>query len=217
MLVAEEYVLLTMNDAGRSSVSARDAGVAGALLGELAAGERVMVDARGRMEVVDSGSTGDDILDTVLTRIAEKAGRKPKDVLSHLGRGMTRELLGRLATAEIVQEDRTEVLGVRVFSTWPFVDTTHRDALRAELVRVLRGEQQPDARTGSLVALLEATGAWRTALPGETRQGLSGREIGHAAKEIGKGRWASEAVRKAVEAAAGAATAAMVGANGGSS
>lgn len=141
MLIAEEYLLLTMKDDGYSSVSARDTGVAGALLSEL--------DDRGRLGVLDPTSTGDEVLDEVLLRIGEKTGKKPKDVLGAIGKGMPRALLERLARAEIVQEDPTSVLGMRMWSAWPFVDTRHRDALREELLQVLKGQRQPDARTGT--------------------------------------------------------------------
>lgn len=219
MLIAEEYLLLTMRDDGRSTVSSRDTGVAGALLCELASREEVMVDERGRLRLVGTGSTGDEVLDEALLRCADKEGRKPKDALAHIGKGMPRQLLERLARAEVVQERPTSAFGVRMWSAWPLVDTTHRDALRTELVRVLRHAEQPDARTGSLVSLLQATDAWGTALPREHRQGLSGREISRAAKEIAEGRWASDAVARAVAevSAAAAAVVVAVSADGGAS
>ena len=191
ILIAEEYLLLTMKDDGYSSVSARDTGVAGALLSEL--------DDRGRLGVLDPTSTGDEVLDEVLLRIGEKTGKKPKDVLGAIGKGMPRALLERLARAEIVQEDPTSVLGMRMWSAWPFVDTRHRDALREELLQVLKGQRQPDARTGTLVSLLQATSAWGPALPKDARHGMKMSEIRSRAKEIGKGRWGSEAVAKAIE------------------
>ena len=68
------------------------------------------------------------------------------------------------------------------------------------LLRVLSGQAEPDLRTGTLISLLQATSAWSTALPKEVRGGLKGGDIKRRAKEIAKGRWGSEAVRKAVEA-----------------
>ena len=63
-----------------------------------------------------------------------------------------------------------------------------------------RDDAEPDLRTGTLISLLQATSAWSTALPKEVRGGLKGGDIKRRAKEIAKGRWGSEAVRKAVEA-----------------
>ncbi|MGO0575427.1 GOLPH3/VPS74 family protein [Ornithinimicrobium panacihumi] len=201
MLIAEEFLLLTMNDKGISSVTNRETGTAGALLSELAGQERVMVDERGRLQVVDASSTGDAILDEALVRIGDRQGKKPQSVLGPLGKGMNKVLLERLAVAEIVEADRNEALGVSLFTTWPFVDTAHRDALRQDLLRVLSAQAEPDLRTGTLISLLQANSAWSTALPKDARGGLKGGDIKRSAKEIAKGRWGSEAVRKAVEAA----------------
>lgn len=222
MLIAEEYLLLTQTDDGHGAVSARDVGVSGALLCELAAREKVMVDDKGRLKVVDEQPTGDDALDDALVRAVEKAGKKPKDVLNHIGKDMPKRLLQRLARAEVLQEKPAAAFGVRLWSSWPYVSTTERDELRQELLRVLTGNQQPDARTGSLVALLHATSAWGTALPKKARLGVSRSEIQKRGKEIAQGRWASDAVAKAVEEVAAAATAVIVataasgGGNGGS-
>lgn len=218
MLIAEEYLLLTMTDDGHGAVGSRDLGVSGALLCELAGIERVMLDEKERLEVVDGRSTGDDVLDDALLRIGEKAGKKPKDALSHLGKDMPKRLLQRLAAAEVIQEKPREVLGMRLWSAWPYLSTRERDGLREELLRVLTGAQEPDTRTGSLVALLHATSAWSTALPKDARAGVKMSDIRRSAKEISKGRWGSEAVAKVVAEMASAtaiAVAVSAGASGG--
>ena len=199
MLIAEEYLLLTMNDKGVSHVSSRELGVAGALLSELAAAEKVMLDERDRLSVLESTPTGDEVLDEALLRIEAKAGKKPKDALAAIGKGMPALLLERLSAKEVVQEDRHEVLGVRIWSGWPLVDPAPRDDLRAELLRVLTGVQEPDARTGALISLLQATSAWGSALPKDVRPGVKANEIRASAKKISKGRWGSQAVKKAID------------------
>ena len=210
MLIAEEYLLLTMSDTGISTVTSRETGTAGALLSELAGQERVLVDERGRLRVLDGSSIGDEILDEALVRIQVKEGKKPQSVLGSIGKGMNKALLERLAVAEIVQADRNEALGVSLFTTWPLVDTRHRDATRQDLLRVLSGQAEPDLRTGTLISLLQATSAWSIALPKDVRAGLRGSDIKRRAKEISKGRWGGEAVRKAVEAATAAVVVATI-------
>ena len=209
MLIAEEYLLLTMGDDGYSPVSNRELGVAGALLSELAAMERVMLDAKGRIEVVDASSTGDDVLDLALVRLGEGEGRKPQSVLGRLGKDMSQTLLRRLATAEVVQEKPVGLLGARLWSSWRLVSTRELDMLRDELLRVVTGQQQPDVRTGSLVSLVQATGAWGTALPKGSRGGLRTGELKRSAKEISQGRWGSEAVSRAIAEMSAAITAAV--------
>lgn len=216
MLIAEEFILLTQGDAGVSLVTGRETGVAGALLAELSAMERVMLDDRNRIQVLDPSPTGDEILDSALLRLRNREGKKPDTVLSYVGKDMLRRLQERLSRDEILQESPTRLLGLRLWSAWPFVRTSERDALRQEVAIVLQGAREPDVRIGSLISLLQAVNAWGTALPSSVRGGLTGRDIRTRAKEISKGRWGSEAVARAIESAA-AAVVAVTAATGSSS
>lgn len=215
MLIAEEMMLVTRADSGYDHVGYADLAVAGALLAELALRERVEL-ADGRLAMVDTTPTGDDLLDEALRRFAERVGKKPKNVLQRVGRGLAREVLERLSRAEIVQERPTALLGARLWSAWEVLDTERRDRLREELLRVLTGVQEVDGRTGSLVSLLLATSALDNALPKGERGGLRLRELKASAKEISQGRWASKAVADAVAAATAAAAAASAASAGGS-
>ncbi|WP_299520523.1 GPP34 family phosphoprotein [uncultured Serinicoccus sp.] len=208
MLIAEEFLLVTRADDGFDKVGRAELAVAGALLCELALAERISLDG-GRIAVVDASPTGDELLDEALGRFAERAGKKPKDVLARIGRGLPGWALERLSRAEVMQEEQARALGVRWWSRWRVVDPLRRDRLRAELLAVLTGREEPDGRTGSLVALLHATNALQHALPAEARDGIPLRELRRRAKEVARGRWAASAVSEAIQAATAAAAAAV--------
>ncbi|WP_151525430.1 GOLPH3/VPS74 family protein [Serinicoccus kebangsaanensis] len=214
MLIAEEFLLVTRADDGLDRVGHADLVVAGALLCELALTERVALED-GRLSVVDASSTGDDLLDEALVRFGEKAGKKPKDVLARIGRGLPQLALERLQRAEVMQEEQARALGVRWWSRWRVVDPARRDTLRGELLSVLTGQSRVDGRTGSLVSLLHATNAVGHALPKDQRLGIPLRDLRRDAKEIAQGRWASGAVAEAVQAAMAAGTAVAVAASAG--
>ena len=208
MLIAEEFLLVTRADDGFDKVGRAELAVAGALLCELALAERVSLDG-GRIAVVDASPAGDELLDEALTRFAERAGKKPQDVLARVGRGLPARALQRLSRAEVMQEEQARALGVRWWSRWRVVDTLGRDRLRAEVLAVLAGRQEPDGRTGSLVALLHATNALPHALPAEVRDGIPLRELRRRAKEVAQGRWGATAVSDAIRAATAAAATAV--------
>lgn len=209
MLIAEEFLLITRSEDRADTVGQAEVPVAGALLCELALAERVsLVD--GRIAVVDASSTGDDLLDEALTRFAARAGKKPRDTLLRVGRGLPALALGRLRQAEVLHEEPARALGVRLWSRWRVIDTTRRDALREELLAVLTEQREPDGRTGSLIALLHATRGLRNAFPTPARQGIPLRELNRRAKEVAQGRWGAAAVGEAIQAAAAVATTAAI-------
>lgn len=197
MLIAEEFLLITRHDDGLDRVGHTDLVVAGALLCELALTERVALQD-GRLSVVDAGSTGDELLDEALVRFGERAGKKPKDVLARIGRGLPQLALERLQRAEVMQEDQARALGVRWWSRWRVVDPARRDTLRRELLSVLTGQSQVDGRTGSLISLLHATHAIGQALPKDQRLGVALRDLRREAKDISQGRWGATAVADVV-------------------
>lgn len=212
MLIAEEYLLVTRHDRGHDAVGHTDLAVAGALLCELALLERIALTDRRRIEVVDPSPTGDALLDEALTRFAAHEGKKPQAVLHRVGRGLPGQLLDRLARAEVVQADQSRWLGIRWGTRWRILDTSGRDALRAELLAVLAGRQPVDGRTGSLISIVVATDALGHALPKETRAGLRLGELKRSAKEISEGRWGAAAVADVVRETAAATTAVVVAA-----
>ena len=71
---------------------------------------------------------------------------------------------------------------------------------------------EPDPRTGALVALLHAVDRAHKTVPHE---GVSDREVKKRAKEVAEGQWAAKAVKDAIAAATAATMAAITAATAG--
>lgn len=204
MLVAEELVLLGTDERGRSLLGAgflKHLVVGGALLAELEQRERVAVDGRSRLHVVDSRSTGDELLDAAFDRFARGEGRRAKNTLLSVGRRAAGPLHDRLARLELVGRARGALgLGTR----WPVLPGGPRDELLAEVAAVVTG-RDPDTRTGPLVGLLEAAGALTRVVDEDLRPGMTDREVRRRGAEVAEGRAAVRAVVRAIRDARAAA------------
>lgn len=212
MLIVEELLLVGTDPEGRNLLgSHRTIVLGGALLTELALRERLDIDDRGRLRVVEGGSTGDPLLDEALVRFGEREGKKPKDVLDRVGKKLQQPVFDSLVRRELVRPEPVKALGLTLSTRWPVVTSGPRDATLTDLVRVITGAQEADSRTGALISLVYAVDALPRVLAKELRPGMTNREVKRRGKEITKGRWASEAVVKAVQEAT-AATMAAVGA-----
>ncbi|WP_153396138.1 GOLPH3/VPS74 family protein [Ornithinicoccus halotolerans] len=222
MLIAEDLLVQLTDPSSGGLYGGKDKarlGLAGALLLELEGAGRLTVDQRGRLAVVDPRPTGDVLLDQALATFAGRAGRKPKDALPKVAKGLDAAVYARLVARGVARREETTVL-------WIFpqvrhaVDPAARGRTHAELVEVLLGRTAPGLRTGGLLALLHAVDVVPKVFRGAGS--LPGRELRARAKTISNGAWSSEAVRKAIsdaEAAVVAATSVVVmaGAAGGSS
>lgn len=226
MLIAEDLLLLLYDDeSGKPLVGSTelDYGLAGAVLLELALLGKIDVTGpaegkAGRLVVRDPSPTGAVVLDERLALIAQKhQGRKPKDVVGKLAKGVRHHLLWQLGQRGILREDKNKVLGLFPVTRWPAADARHEGEVRQALDAVLRIGTQPDQRTAALIAMLHATKSVTKVIAAPDK-----RELKRRAKLIAESAWAAEAVRKAVEAvqagaAAAAASAAAAGAAASSS
>src|SRR5690606_27470132 len=138
---------------------------------------------------------GHELLDRALAILTGRQGRKPKDALPKVAKGLPEAGYHWLALRGAVARHEHRVL-------WVFPVVRHR-VVGPELARihsltaeVLLGRVAPDLRSGALLALLEVVGAVPKVFAGVG--GLSGRELRARAKQVGAGDWASEAVRKAI-------------------
>lgn len=218
MLVAEELLLVGTGPDGRNLLgSHRTIVLGGALLTELVVRERLDLDERGRLRVVDGGTIGEPLLDDAMVRFSERTGKKPKDVVGRVGKKLEQPLLDSLVRRELVRPEPVKALGLTLTTRWPALTTGPRDAVLADLVRVVTRAQEPDSRTGALISLLHAVDALPRVVAKDLRPGLSNGEVKRRGKEVTKGRWASEAVLKAVQEATAATMAAMGAATAASS
>ncbi|WP_069388222.1 GOLPH3/VPS74 family protein, partial [Cellulosimicrobium cellulans] len=168
MLILEDYLLLTLDDATGKAVvdsSYREQVAAGALLVELALLGRADLAGDGdggrvgRIVVRDASPTGNGLLDEALDVVRSKEGAKPKALVGPIAKlKPAARAVASLADRGVLRREEGRVLGIFPTTRWPAADSRHEDAVRGDLWRVLVGGEQPGERTAALVAILAATG-----------------------------------------------------------
>ena len=212
-LIAEDLLLVLLDDETGRSPSGLDLTtvLGGALLIELALAGAVQVEDRkslwnaAKVRVVPGVAIDDPLLADALTLVGAKE-RTAQDLVGRLGKGLRDRLTERLAQAGILQRRDTKILKLFPSTTWPAADRTREQALQRDLVSALVAGNEPDARTGAVIALLVAVDRAHKTVP---HDGLPAREVKKRAKAIAEGSWAAEAVKKAVDAATAATMAAV--------
>ncbi|SDT82662.1 Golgi phosphoprotein 3 (GPP34) [Streptomyces sp. TLI_053] len=198
--LAEEIMLLSLDDESGQAKDRWTVGwiVAGGLLLELALAERVRVDGN-RVEVVDTSSTGDALLDDRLEAIAAWAGSaRAATVAAWLRKDQLKSIeatLAGLCARGIVTEERHRALGLFPVRRFPEADGTVERELRERLNRVVLEDAEPDLRTAGLIGLLHGARLHRLAFPGEPRKRVEPRMAA-----VAEGQWAAEAVQDTIRA-----------------
>ena len=219
MLIAEEYLLLSLDDqtgTKKLSDSYVKPALGGALIVELALMERIGITAheegwrkRGRVKIVSAAPTNDPELDLALERLIAAEGTKVKELVSETGgskritKGLRDRLLTRLASAGVLVEQPGTVLGFIQRTTWPAENGQHEEDLSARLQSALVGGSTPSERTVALIALLQVTGLLPKVVHTEDERALRAR-----AKELAGGDWAAKAVKDAIDEVTAAGVAA---------
>jgi hypothetical protein len=215
-LIAEDLLLLLLDDESgkvRGPDTVQTA-LGGAVLAELAIlgavtlGERA---SRWRAPTVTVTGTPpeDRVLADAVDVVAEKA-RAPQDLVDRLGKGLVTTLGERMADRGILERRESRLFGVLPRTRWPAADSSHEEEVRRRLDAVLVQYEEPDDRTGALVAVLAAIGRAHRVV-----DGMSDREVKKRAKEVADGDWAAQPVREAIRETY-AAVAAVVAATAGS-
>ena len=224
MLIAEEYLLLSLDDeTGKPRIGndRLEPALGGALLAELALMERVGVTPpeagwtkRGRVTITNLKPTDDPELDAALHKLTENEGKKVRDLLSifaskknRLSYGLRNRLLERLAVAGLLVRTEGTVLGLIPRTTWPAGNPAPEEEVRRRLQGALVGRETPAERTVALISLLQVTGLLAKVVSTEDKKALRAR-----AKELTEGDWAAKAVKDAIDEAAAATGAAVGGA-----
>ncbi|GAB4076106.1 hypothetical protein GCM10028781_08700 [Nostocoides australiense] len=127
--------------------------------------------------------TTDRILDEALIDISARAGKKPRDILTHWGMiGRTRrwrkELYARLVARGILGEGHDKALGIFRRTTHVEVNPGPERDVRARLNAALLTDEVPDPRTATLIALLVAGDLLSKVLSPENRH--EGRQAARA-------------------------------------
>lgn len=213
MLIAEDLVLLVTDDeTGKRSVTGTgyDAALGGALLMELALRGRVDVEGEGRRSRVvvrDGSPTGEPVLDDALARLSAGGPVPPKKAVTELAKKASERVHDSLATRGILRREEGRVLGIFPVTRWPAEHSAHEAALRTQLHSVLVLGVQPTPEIAATVSLLRAANLLSSVVDRADRKVAKKR-----AKEIESLGWASDGVRRVVEAADAAVLAAVMAA-----
>ncbi len=213
-LIAEDLLLLLLDDdKGTVTTSYPQTALGGALLIELAASGAVEVEEKkglwrtARVRATDPSPITDPLLRAAYDVVAEKP-RGAQELVDRLGKGVQGQLADRLVDRGLLECRKSRVLGLFPRTRWPATDSTHEEEVRRAITATLVQGQDPDERTGALIALLHAVDKAHRVVD---HRGLSSREVRKRAKEVSEGAWAAQAVRDAI-AASTAAVAAVVAA-----
>ncbi len=213
-LIAEDLLLLLLDDERGTLQHATylDTALGGALLVELSLGGHVEPVAqektwgftpKDRIRVTGT-VPGDDVLRAAYDVVAERE-RIAQELVGRLGRKRRDPLLERLAARGLVRREEGRVLGLFPRTTWPEADGRHEEALRARLESVLLRGDDPDDRTGALVALLSGLRVAHKVVVGDR----PAREVKERAATVAAGDWASAGVKDAIASAEAAMAAAV--------
>ena len=212
LILAEQTLLIALDDEnGRGTTHwGSDAGLAGALLLDLARLELVNTDAGGKIVALDGPQPGHDLLRDVYGTIRSPSKRRnARGWVEHLPRelGPLRQRLARgLVQRGILSEEHSKMLGILPTTRFPTVDPAPERDLRERLRDVLLAEREPTEDEALLVGLLEPLGLIDSIVPKDQRK--DARERANAVAEQGLTGTAVRDAIRAVQAAVIAAIAA---------
>ena len=216
-LIAEDLLMLLLDDkSGRFTLTSHHRqAVAGAVLAELALKGAVDIDRgkglwkRNTARVVDATA----VMDPVLRRAVDLIGKKPtspQTLVNRIGGDIERSLCERLAERGMVRKEQAKVLGLFSRTVWPAADSSRELQVRSDLRAALLDHSEPSQQIAVLIALLLAIGRVHKVIDSE---GHTARDIKKRAKEVADGGWASDAVKKALDAAQAAVIAGAIAAS----
>ncbi|MBX3232317.1 MAG: GPP34 family phosphoprotein [Labilithrix sp.] len=205
MLIAEELLLLLLDDESGSVSAHRDVGRAyvrpvlgGALLAELALGGNIQIGEAGllrsgKVTLTNAPYPADPLLVDAAATIAE-APRSAGELVNRLGKDAFEMLARRLVDRGILERREDKVLWFFPRTRWPALDSSYERELRLRLAASFDDGAVVEPRIGTLIALLHAIGKAHHLAPMEPG------EASRRAKRIAEGNWAAKAVRDTIDA-----------------
>jgi hypothetical protein len=213
LTLAEQVLLIALDDGhGRDRTqSGSEAGLAGALLLDLARLELLTADADGKLTAGDGAQPDDELLRHAHTAIGQSSRRRSarswvqrlprelKPLRLRVARGLVRR--------GILREERSKRLGVLPTTRFPSIDPAAQREVRERLRDVLLAGRDPTGEEGLLLGLIEPLGLIDALVGTEQR-----REARQRAQAVGEEGLAGTAVRDAMRAVQAAVIAGVVAA-----
>ncbi len=214
MTTAEDFLLLmTDPHTGKATIGSTetDPVFGGAFLFDLVAAGRLALEGTGRkarVVVALDAPLDDPVLQAAFERVRARGRQTPQGAVTKLGKKGRARTYETLTAKGVVRPREEKVMGLFPVTRHDVVDTAGRDHLVQQIQACLLHHQPADARTGPLIGLLSAADLTKQLVDKPDRQRAKAR-----AKEISQGDWASEGVRKAIQAAQSAMTTAIIAAS----
>jgi len=182
LTVAEEMLLLVLDDKSGTFITEPDINInyalAGAVLADLALKGRIEADPD-KLFVLESKPTGDDVQDAVLARIAEsdevqdtaywvaEIGQRGEEVREHL--------LTRLVDRGILKRVEEKVLWVFETRRYPTVDGREEHEVKKRIMDTLLSEGSPSHKDAVIISLADSCNLFRQMLADRELENLRSR------------------------------------------
>lgn len=213
MSTAEDLLLIATDPvSGKPQLDSMKADpvLGGAHLLDLVAAGRLALDGQGRkarVVVNDHSPVADPVLEQAFARVRNRGRQSPQSTVTKLGKQGRKNVYGALVAKGLMRPRPEKALGLFPLTRHEVVDGARRDDLVNRIRASLLHDQPADAETGPLIGLLSAADLTKLFVDKSDRKRAKAR-----AKVIAEGDWASEGVRKAIQAAQAAVTAGIVAA-----
>jgi hypothetical protein len=213
MTTAEDLLLIATDElTGKAQLDSMKADpvIGGAHLLDLVAAGHLALDGEGRkarVVVTSHAPVGDPVLEQAFARVRNRGRQTPQNTVTRLGKQGRKHAYAALVQKGQMRSRPAKALGIFPLSRHDVVDTARRHDLINRVRASLLHDQPADAETGPLIGLLSAADLTKLLVDKPERKQAKAR-----AKVIAEGDWASEGVRKAIQATQAAVTAGIVAA-----
>lgn len=214
MSIAEDFLLIATEPvSGKPLIASPQADpvFGGAFLLDLVTAGRLTVEGEGRKArviVADHSPVDDPLTEQAFAHIRNKGRQKPQTSVTRLGKNGRKLVYESLVSKGAVRTRPTKALGIFPLTRHDVIDTARRNDLLTRIRSSLLHELPIDAETGPLIGLLAASDMVKVFVDKPDRKVAKAR-----AKVLAEGDWATEGVRKAIQAAQAAITAGIVAAS----
>jgi hypothetical protein len=213
MTTAEDLLLIVTDPlTGKPQLDSMKADpvIGGAHLLDLVAAGYLALEGDGRkarVVVISHAPVGDPVLDQAFARVRNRGRQTPQNTVTRLGKQGRKQVYASLVAKGQMRVRPAKALGMFPVSRHEVVDTARRHDLVNRVRASLLHDQPADAETGPLIGLLFAADLTKLLVDKPDRRRAKAR-----AKVIAQGDWASEGVRKAIQAAQSAVSAGIIAA-----
>ncbi len=214
MSTAEDFLLIATDPTtGKPLIGSPQADpvFGGAFLLNLVASNRVTLEGDGRKSrvvIVDHAPVDDPLTEQAFARVRNRGRQKPASAVNKLGKKGRTLTYESLISKGAMRRRPAKLLGIFPLTRHDIIDTARRDDLVGRIRSSLLHDQPTDAETAPLIGLLSAADMTKIIVDKPDRKVAKAK-----AKELAEGDWASEGVRKAIQAAQAAITASIVAAS----